>query len=65
MGRHASSAQRDSAGSNVILHDGAPDALAGERLLTHARKHEGLCFARGHDIAEFWLKRQARRPPAA
>jgi peptidoglycan/xylan/chitin deacetylase (PgdA/CDA1 family) len=35
-----------------------------DRLLTHVRKHEGLWFARGRDIAEFWLK-QAKRPPAA
>jgi peptidoglycan/xylan/chitin deacetylase (PgdA/CDA1 family) len=36
-----------------------------DRLLTHVRRHEGLWFARGRDIADFWLKQQAGRPPAA
>jgi len=29
-----------------------------DRLLTHVRRHEGLWFARGRDIAEFWLKQR-------
>lgn len=36
-----------------------------DQLLTHVRKHEGVWFARGRDIAEFWLKQHAERARAS
>jgi peptidoglycan/xylan/chitin deacetylase (PgdA/CDA1 family) len=36
-----------------------------DRLLAHLAQHKGLWFARGRDIAEFWLKQQVKRSPAA
>lgn len=32
-----------------------------DRLLTHVNKHEGIWFARGRDIAEFWMKEREKR----
>lgn len=31
-----------------------------DQLLTHLNKHEGIWFARGRDIAEFWTKQRAK-----
>jgi peptidoglycan/xylan/chitin deacetylase (PgdA/CDA1 family) len=33
-----------------------------DELLKHVNKHDGVWFARGRDIAEFWSKRHAKRP---
>jgi len=34
-------------------------------LLTHVNRHEGVWFARGADVAEFWSRRQAKGSRAA
>ena len=36
-----------------------------DRLLAHVRGHEGVWFARGRDVAQFWLARQGQRAKAS
>ena len=36
-----------------------------DRLLTHVNKHEGLWFARGRVVAEFWLKHRGKQGAAS
>jgi hypothetical protein len=31
-----------------------------DRMLAHVNKHEDVWFARGRDIAEFWMKQQGK-----
>ena len=31
-----------------------------DELLTHVRKHNGIWFAMGRDVAEFWMKKAAK-----
>ena len=42
----------------IVGRPGASKVL--DELLTHVRKHNGIWFATGRDVAEFWMKKAAK-----